>query len=465
MYNKISNANINELTSIVGKEDILVTEEAVTAYASDETPGAYFLPEAVVRPSNSQQVLDILKLANIENFPVIPRGGGTGITGGALAAYGGIVVAFERFNRIIDIDTSNRMAVIEPGVINGVLQNEAEKSGLLYPINPASMDSCTLGGNVAEATGGANTVRYGTTRNYICGMKAITGDGNIWKGGGKLVKNSTDHNLIQLMCGSEGTLSIFTELIFKLIQLPKKNIWIIAPFKNIHVIPLVANEIFKNSFNPTMVELMDSATLSYCSRYLKANIQFNTCHQLLIRLDGDNSNELERISEIIGGICMQNGAEDILIADTKTEQEKIWKIRSGIHDAIVNFAQSVCEEDVVVPVYCINKLIYEVYKLADKYNLNPVLFGHMGDGNLHVNYTSGEKDTVVSSEDIMELRKDLFKAAFSLGGKLSGEHGIGISKKPFYSKYVDSGYIKTLKNIKKVYDPNNILNPGKILDI
>ncbi|GAF72495.1 unnamed protein product, partial [marine sediment metagenome] len=406
-----------------------------------------------------------LGIVNSEKFPVIPRGGGTGLTGGALAVNGGLVIAFERFNRIIDIDTANRMAVVEPGVVNGILQEEAEKSKLFYPVNPASMDSCSLGGNVAEATGGANTVRYGTTRNYITGMKAVTGSGDIWNAGGKVVKNSTDQSLIQLMCGSEGTLSIFTELTFRLIQKPVKNTWIIAPFKDIYRIPALAGKIFSMDYNPTMVELMDSDTLTYCSSYLKMDIQFSRFHQLLVRFDSGSPDELKKISVKTGEMCLEYGAEDVLVADTKAEQEKIWKIRSSIHDAIVNEAKCVCEEDVVVPVGRVAELIKDVYLISEKHGFPVAIFGHMGDGNMHLNFTAGGGSRPGElSGRIERLREDVFKAALGLGGRLSGEHGIGISKKPFFGKFIDAGYIRLLKNIKKEFDPNNILNPGKIFD-
>ncbi len=467
MYQKLNNKLIDILTGIAGRENIHTESVDIEPFSRDETLNAYFPPDAVVYPEDNRQIQEILKLANAENFPVIPRGGGTGLTGGALAAKGGVVIVFERFNKIIDIDTDNRMAVCQPGVINGVLQSESEKVNLFYPVNPASMDSCTLGGNIAEAAGGANTVRYGTTRNYITGITAVTGSGDNWCAGGKVVKNSTDMSLIQLMCGSEGTLSIFTELIFRLIPKPVKTIWIIAPFKDIYRIPLTAGKIFLENCNPTMVELMDSSTLSLCSTYLKMDIQFSEYHQLLIRFDSNNPDELKKLSIKIGELCLENGAEDVLIAETKTEQEKIWKIRSSIHDAIVNETKSVCEEDVVVPVARVTELIKNARAISDKHGVHPVIFGHLGDGNMHLNFiskgTGGSKEGF-TDEKINRLREDVFKTALNLGGKLSGEHGIGISKKPFFGKFMDPGYIKLLKKIKKDFDPNNILNPGKIFD-
>jgi glycolate oxidase len=464
MFKKLEHRHITELIGIVSKDNILTASEDLESFAKDETPDLYYKPEAVVRPSSTGQINEIIKLANHEKFPVVPRGGGTGLTGGALALHGGIIITFEHMKKIIDIDTKSRMAVLEPGVINGILQSEVEKFNLFYPINPASMDSCTLGGNMAEATGGANTVRYGTTRNYITGIRALTGNGLEWSAGGKIVKNSTDHTLIQLMCGSEGTLSIFTELTFRLLKKPLKNIWIIAPFRDIYQIPAAAQKLFSGHYSPTMIELMDSATLTYCSEYLGMDIQYSGHHQLLIRFDTNNPDELDNICKNIGNLCVDSGAADVLISETKTAQDKLWKIRSSIHEAIANKAKSVSEDDVVVPIAKITELLKQIYSLSERHGFPVVVFGHLGDGNMHINFTADKDFNTISVDKISALRDELFQSVVNLGGKLSGEHGIGISKKSYFKKFIDPGYINLMRNIKKDFDPNNILNPGKILD-
>jgi glycolate oxidase len=467
MYKKLNDKIISNIKSIFGPANVYTEQHDMEPYASDETPGAYYIPELVVRPDEEKQIKELIKLANSESFPVVPRGGGTGLTGGSLAVSGGVVVSFERLNRIIDVDAKNRMAVTGPGVINGTLQSEAEKLGLFYPVNPASMDSCTLGGNVAESTGGANTVRYGTTRNYVTGLRAVTGEGKNWTAGGKIVKNSTDHSLIQLMCGSEGTLSIFTEITFKLIQKPLNSVWIIAPFKDIYSIPKTAEIILTKGIAPTMIELMDSPTLTCCGEYLETDVLFSDYNQLLIRFDSNDPDEIESFSKKAGEVCLSEGAEDVLIADTRREQEKIWKMRSSMHDAIKSTFACSCEEDVVVPVSNVSALIKDIYSVAEKNGFSVLIFGHMGDGNLHLNFRQ-EKECKDKSEESQQkvdnLRREVFETAIRLGGKLSGEHGIGISKKKYFGKFIDSEYINLLKKIKKEFDPSNILNPGKIID-
>jgi len=459
MYTKINDKIISKLQSVFGRENLIISEEDLINYSRDETPNTSFMPEAVVKPVSCENIKDLIELALDLNFPITPRGGGTSLTGGPLPVMGGVVVSFEKMNRIIDIDSRNRMAVVEPGVINGLLQREAEKEGLFYPVNPASMDSCTMGGNVAEGTGGANTVRYGTTRNYLTGIKAVSGTAEKWQAGGKIVKNATDLSLLQLMCGSEGSLSVFTELVFRLLSKPAKSTWIIAPFKDLLKIPPVSRKVFGIFSEPTMIELMDKNTLDYCCQYLEMDVRFRGLHQLLIRLDSENYTDIDKAVIDIGELLMKNGAEDVLLADTAAEQEKIWKIRSAIHDAITHVAGCVCEEDVVVPVNSVAELIRKVKEISQKLNYSVVIFGHLGDGNMHLNFRPEKQNCSVDN-----LRNEIFKTASALGGKLSGEHGIGITKKPYLGKYIDSNYISLYKKIKKQFDPNMLLNPGKIFD-
>ncbi len=464
MYNKLNNKILNSLTDIAGKDNILTGKLDIEQYAADETPGIYYPPEAVVRLCDISVLYELIKLANAEKFSITARGGGTGLSGGCLPLYGGVVISFERLNKIIDIDSKNRMAVVEPGVINSTLQQELKSFNLFYPINPASMESCTMGGNVAESTGGANTVRYGTTRNYLTGMKSISGKGDIWQSGGKIVKNSSDQILMQLMCGSEGILSIFTELTFRLIAMPLYTAWIIAPFTNIYKIPETTQQILKENMNPTMLELMDSKTLDFVNKYLDIDIQFSNFNQLLVRFDSNDKIKLEEATLKAGNICIDNGASDVLVADKSDKLEKLWKIRSSTHDAIVHQAKSICEEDVVVPPASVGELLKLVYNISEKYKVNAVIFGHLGDGNIHLNFTAHSKEEILKEEKIEQMKNEIFKSAIYLGGKVSGEHGIGITKKQYFNKFTDPVYIKLLKQIKKQFDPNYILNPGKIFD-
>ncbi len=461
MYRKMTEKRIKSLKSIASENNVITNVSDMEKYATDESPSLNYMPDAVITPENQQQVLEIVKYAVSEKFPLTPRGGGTSLTGGPLPVLGGAVLSFEKMNKIIDIDTSSRMAVLQPGVITGDLDREALKHGLFYPVNPASLDSCTIGGNTATAAGGANTVRYGTTRNYLAGMRAVDGSGRQWEAGGKIVKNSTDQQLLQLVAGSEGTLSLFTSLIFRLTERPVKSAWIIAPFKDINNIPDAAAKIFSLSVNPTMVELMDRRTLDCCRRYTGETIEFENCSHLLIRLDSEkyfSSSGFQDMIFAIGQACLATGAEDVLIADTAAQQEKIWKLRSSIHDAIKETCGSIFEEDVAVPTGQVRQLLLEAQELSASTGFKTAVYGHLGDGNIHINFTGRD----APPQKVRELKRRLFESAVKLGGKLSGEHGIGLTKKDYFSRYIDSAYIRLLKKVKKQFDPGNILNPGKI---
>ena len=460
MYKKICSRTISSLKSISGEDAVLTSESGLLPYAEDESRISPFPPEAVVRPSSPEQIAEIIKLAAAEKFPVTPRGGGTSLSGGPLAVMGGLILSYERLNRVKDLDHESRMAVVEPGVINAALQAEAEKQDLFYPVNPASMDTCTIGGNVAASTGGANTVRYGTTRNYLTGIKAVDGSGASWKSGGGVIKNSTDQILMQLMCGSEGVLSVFTELTMRLLPRPLSVTWMIAPFEDIFSIPRAAHEIIGRGMNPTMIELMDRYTLSCCAAQTGSPVQHQDKNHLLIRFDSDDSETLEKLTLKAGDICFKAGACDVLIAGSRADQEKIWKLRSSIHEALITQADSVFEEDVVVPVGKVSRLIENIHNISNANSMRAAVFGHLGDGNMHINFTRGKNAPVTPVEHI---RDEVFRTALELGGKLSGEHGIGISKNKFFRKYTDPVYLKRLKEIKKLFDPQGILNPGKLV--
>ncbi len=461
MYRKLTEKRIKSLKSITGDNNVLTETADIEKYSTDESPDLKYMPETVLTPENHRQVLEIARYAVSEKFALTPRGGGTSLTGSPLPVSGGAVISFEKMNNILDIDTSSRMAVLQPGVITGDLDRQAAKYGLFYPVNPASLDSCTLGGNAATAAGGANTVRYGTTRNYLSGIKAVDGNAAEWQAGGKIVKNSTDQQLLQLVAGSEGTLSIFTSLVFRLTERPEKNAWIIAPFRDTAKVPVAAAKIFSLSLNPTMVELMDRLTLDCCRKYTGEKIEFDEYSHLLIRLDSGghlSSSAFQDILFTAGQACLQAGAEDVLIAESAAEQEKIWKIRSSIHDAIKETCGSIFEEDVTVPVGQVSQLLTEARNISESTGYETAVYGHLGDGNIHVNFTGRN----APAKKIKEMKKSIFEAALKLGGKLSGEHGIGLTKKDYFCRYVDPSYVNLLRKVKKQFDPENILNPGKI---
>ncbi len=368
-------------------------------------------------------------------------------------------------NKILDIDTPNSMAVLQAGVINGELQRQVEKFGLFYPVNPASLDSCTIGGNVAESSGGANAVRYGTTKDYISGLEVILADGRKVRAGGKLVKNVTDFGLIQLLLGSEGTLGIITEVTLRLIHQPKATVVLIIPFNDLTAISDTVVKIFEAKIVPTMIELMDNKTIRVCEKFLDRELPFNTAQgHLLIRLDGKSEQELEESYRTIGELCLAQGGLEILVADKASEQRKIWEVRQSIHEALVNKANLLADEDVVVPRSQITNLISGVREISRKYSLPVANFGHLGDGNIHVNFLREDLEEESVRKVLAPALSDLFQLAVSLGGKISGEHGIGLFKKPYFPLSVDKNYLDLLRNIKNLFDPQHILNPGKIFD-
>ncbi|MDI6840004.1 MAG: FAD-linked oxidase C-terminal domain-containing protein [bacterium] len=471
---------IEELEKIVGKDNILVSEESIEPYSHDETPRIKVMPKVVVKPANREEISEIMRLANFEKIPVIPRGGGTGLSGGAVPSSNGIVISFERMNKIKEIDTENLMAVVEPGVITGELSKEVEKSGLLYPPDPASLDSCTIGGNIAECAGGARAVKYGTTKNYVVGLEAVLPQGEIIKLGGKLVKNVTGYDLIGILIGSEGTLALVTEATLRLLPMPKVKVDLLIPYNDIEYATNTATEIIRHKIVPTAIEFMEKEAIKAAEQFLcrgevTSPLPFSEASaQLLIEIDGNRKEEVEKDYEEIGEIALKNGAIDVLVAEDKGRQDKLWEGRRCISDALKSEGK-VISEDVVVPRNKIPILLKNMKILENKYKFRIVSFGHVGDGNVHVNIL---RDTpVILSEAnnldadreweqrIPKLIHELFKVVISLGGMISGEHGIGLTKKPYLSMAVDREQIEIMKQIKKVFDPNNILNPGKIFDV
>ncbi len=454
---------IKNITDIFGK-DILTKESDIECYSHDETPGLSHLPDAVVKPTQITQITQLLKLAQKGGFPIIPRGGGTGLAGGCIAINGGVVLSLEKMNKILEVDKFNSMAVVEAGTINGNLQNEAAKQGLFYPVNPASMDSCTLGGNVATSAGGANAVRYGTTKDYVVGIEAVLPDGEVLKAGGKLLKNATDHRLISLLLGSEGTLAILTKITLKLLQQPTYTVVLVIPFDDLKTIPKLLEGISNHKIHPTMVEYTDQKTLHLAEKFLGEQLPFDLSAkgQILLRIDGEDKEELGTLFEKIGEVSLEAGALDVLIVETPDRQEHIWKIRKSFHDANMQIGKMIADEDIVVPRNKIPDLITGIEQISERIGITIGVFGHLGDGNLHVNFLAKDMDKAKALKILPEGLKQVFGLAVNLGGKISGEHGIGVFKKPYLKNSIDKAAFTTLKKLKTSLDPTNILNPGKI---
>ena len=468
IYNKVTSEVIKELIEILGSKNVIYDNvEAMEQYSHDEVAEKSYahMPEVVVKPSTAEEISKIMKLANKYKIPVTPRGAGSGLSGGAIPVNGGIVLSLEKMNRIIEIDKKNFIAVVEPGVVTNDINNLVKDDGLFYAGYPMSVETCYIGGNVAENAGGGRAVKYGVTGRYIYGLEVVIPTGEIVHLGGKRAKDVTGYDLIHLMVGSEGTLGIFTKIYIKLVPLPQANVSLLVLFKDIKsAINLVPKIMTFGRIVPTSIEFMDELSFKTSCEYLNEKIPFKKAGaMLLIELDGNSKQELEGQYEIIGNLCTENGAIEVYVADNATTSERIWKIRRNIAEAwkLVSPHQSL--EDVVVPISEIPKFLVKIKELSKKYNMLIPCYGHAGDGNLHPTPIKNPKfqmDEWYKKLDV--LLPELYKAAIELGGTISGEHGIGSKRNKYISIALEPVQIEMMKNIKKALDPNLILNPGKI---
>lgn len=450
---------IEELIAIAGEENVS-TETADKITHSYDATQRKCLPDAVVYVDSTENVAAVVKLANKWKIPVLPRGAGSGFTGGTLPVNGGIVLVLTRMDRILEIDTENLTAEVEPGVVTAELQRQVEKLGLFYPPDPASKDFSTLGGNVAECAGGPRCVKYGVTKDYVLGLEVVTPTGEIIKTGGKTLKNVVGYDLTKLFAGSEGTLGIITRIILKLLPKPEGKKTMLIFYDSIDGAARSVSAIIRQKIIPTTLEFMDAATIS-CIRG-KSDIRIpEACRAILIvEVDGDKD-VLDTQAERVMSVVKPLGVLETMIADTDEESEKIWQVRRVVSPSLRQVNPDKFNEDIVVPRSRVPDMIRALESIASQYDVPIVNFGHAGDGNIHVNIMvdisqEGMEETV---EKVMD---EVFQATIDLNGSISGEHGIGTSKARFMPKELNHGTIACMKAIKTALDPNNILNPGKI---
>ncbi len=465
-YNKVSPTLFNELKQIVGEEYITSTGEQLQKYGRDETEDLVFLPEIIVKPQTVSMVSAIAKICNTHLLPLTTRGAGTGLSGGALPIKGGVLLSMEKFNKIISIDERNLQATVEPGVINYVFQEEVKKLNLFYPPDPASWGSCSLGGNIAHSSGGPKAVKYGTTRDYVLNLEVVLPNGEIIWTGANTLKYSTGYNLTHLMVGSEGTLGIVTKIVFKLIPLPKHDLLMLVPFKNAEEACEAVGQVFRAGITPSAMEFMERDAIDWSIKYA-GDVTFKIKPEwqalLLIEVDGNNLDLLLADCEIISTIMTQHNSDEILFADSAEQKNALWKIRRKVGEAVKS--NSVYkEEDTVVPRAELPKLLKGVKAIGKKYGFNSVCYGHAGDGNLHVNIIKGNLSDAVWENDLPKGITEIFELCKALGGTISGEHGIGLVQKNYLPIVFSPYHLQLMKNIKQVFDPNYILNPGKIFD-
>lgn len=466
MFNRLTTQLLKELTDIVGSHCINTDEERLEVYSHDEVKGEKYkhMPEAVVFAESTKQISKVMAFANQHLIPVTPRGAGTGLSGGAVPIKGGIVLSLERMNRIVELDEETLTITVEPGVVTDEIQKMAAAPGLLYAGDPCSSDASFIGGNLAENAGGNKVVKYGPTGDHVMGIEVVLPDGTVDFFGGKLVKNVTGYDFINLMVGSEGTLGIITKIILKLIPLPEFTVDLLVPFKTVEeAIAFVPKIMIEAHTIPASLEFMDNASLRLAERFLNNELPYSdSAAHLIIGIEGNGREQVADEYEKIGQMCFKYGAQEVFVADNRNTREKIWKARKSIAEAISAFYPDFCMEDVVVPINKIPQLMSFVNELSQREHIETVNFGHAGDGNMHVTFLSAEKTGKVWNDKVEANLKQLYKRVLELGGTLSGEHGIGIKRMPYLPMALSQSQISLIKRVKRAFDPNDILNPGKI---
>ena len=450
---------LKALVAIVGKEQVATEPADLLCYSYDATQQS-FLPEVVVHPATAAEIAAIVKLANAELIPVFPRGAGSGFSGGSLPTKGGIVLTTERMDRILQIDEENLIAVVEPGVVTEQFQLAVEKVGLFYPPDPASLKFSTLGGNVAECAGGPRCVKYGVTKDYILGLEVITPTGDIITTGGPTMKGVVGYDLTKLLCGSEGTLGIISKIVIKLLPLPEAKKTMLVMFDSIDGAAQAVSAIIRHKIIPTTLEFMDGRTIDCVRQATGLDVPAAARALLIIEVDGDRDlldKQAARIAEIIRPL----GVVETRIATTPAESEALWQIRRSVSASLRKVNPDKFNEDICVPRSKLPEMIRKIDAIAEKFSIPIVNFGHAGDGNIHVNIMI-DKKVPGELEKAHQAIEEVFKGALTLGGTMSGEHGVGIAKAPYIPLEITPEAALYMKTLKKALDPNNILNPGKI---
>lgn len=449
------------LKEIVGESNYLDSPEDKLVYSYDGTPLISQQAEAILRPRSAEEIAEIIKLANDMGFSVVPRGSGTGLSGGSVPTPESIILLLNHWDQIIEIDRNNLTAWVQPGVITGNLHQEVEKLGLFYPPDPGSQNICTIGGNVAENAGGLRGLKYGVTKNYIMGIEMVLPNGDLIINGGKNVKDVAGYNLRDLVIGSEGTLGIFTKILIRLIPKPETSKTLLAFYDNLTNAAETVSDIIASYIIPCTVEFLDNLTIRSVEEFAHLGLPDTSKALLLLEVDG-HEEVVKRDTAIIEKICKRNGATEIKIAKNETEALKLKTARRAAFAALARIKPTTILEDATVPRSNLATLVEKIEAISNKYNLQIGNFGHAGDGNLHPTCLTDERD----QNEIRRVEKafnEIYEETIKLGGTITGEHGVGLAKKGFLEKMIKIPALEAMKKIKQAWDPNNILNPGKIL--
>ena len=457
----IDKKHIQALKNIVGENDVKSDKIHLRAYSYDATREHYY-PDAVVFPENEKEVSEVLKYCNDNKIAIIPRGAGSGFTGGALPVNGGIVLAVEKYmNKILEIDEKDMVAVVQPGVVNAHLQKEVEKRGLFYPPDPASMDYSTIGGNVAENAGGMRAAKYGITKDYVMSLRAVLPNGDIIRAGKRTIKDVAGYNVAGILIASEGTLAVITEITLKLLPKPKLKKTYMGIFENVEDAMNAVYKSLASGAMPVAMEFMDSLVVKALREKLGVNLPEWAGALLIGDVDGNVEEEIDYQLNILEKSFKENGAKEFIATADEEKSKKIWYARRNASQSITIYGSKKINEDISVPRSKLPEALREINKIGEKYGLVVPCFGHAGDGNIHVN-------VMVDGNNPKEIEKgykaveEIFKLVVDMGGTLSGEHGIGLSKAPFMKIAFTPQELELFKRIKHAFDPNGILNPGKM---
>lgn len=454
------NALARELRQIVGDGYVHDAPSEIIAYSFDGT-FQQRRPDLAVSPATTAQVADVVRVAGREGVPIVARGASSGLAGGTIAERGGIILNLARMDRIIEIDTANVYAVVEAGVVTLQLQEAVESVGLFYPPDPASSRQSTLGGNVACNSGGPRCLKYGVTRDYVTGLTVVLASGEIVKLGGKLAKNATGYQLLQLFVGSEGTLGIVTEVTLKLVPLPRARVTASAAFPRLAQASQAVAQIMASGILPCTLEMMDGTTINVVEDFLRAGLPREAQAMLLLEQDGADEDSARKDVETMAALCRELGATAVRIAADAGERDLLWQARRAVSPALARIRPNKLGEDIVVPRGQVPAMVAEVGAIATRYGLPIPVFGHAGDGNLHPNILFDLRDPT-EVRKVEYAARDIFRAALALGGTLSGEHGVGSLKREFLAEAQGETAVGLSRAIKQAFDPGNLLNPGKL---
>lgn len=461
-YKKLTEQDLAAIEKIVPRERILWANEINEEYSHDELTATPSYPDLVVKATSAEEISGVLKYANQEKIAVTPRGAGTGLVGASVAVEHGIMIDTTLMNHFLELDEENLTLTLEPGVLLMEIYQYVEPKGLFYPPDPGEK-TATVGGNISTNAGGMRAVKYGVTRDFVRGLEVVLADGTIMELGGKVVKNSSGYDLKDMIIGSEGTLAFITRAILKLLPLPQKNVSLLVPFPSlaqaIGTVPLIV----KSKATPTAIEFMEREVIMDSEKFLGSSFPDNSADAyLLLKFDGNSTKEIEDAYDGVAQICLEQGALDVLIADTDERADAIWKTRGSFLQAISGSTTQMDEVDACVPRSKVNEFVEFVHSLQDEMHVRIKCFGHAGDGNLHVYILRDNLDEQAWEKVLLATMDKMYAKARDLDGKVSGEHGIGLAKKPYLKEDLDPATIKVMQGIKKAFDPNNILNPRKV---